>query len=171
MKNKMKGMAAVILVSVFILSGCGTSMNGLGSMFKLDLQNRTLSCKLDAGLIGLETSSGDSSGKGTILFDVELDWKNKDIRCRVDTDSSDSGNSELDFFLNWQKRDVYCSLDSEYPSTKKEKAAGAPDINSFHFDFLLAWQKKKLDANLNVGPYDLHLPLSEESGTEGGTVK
>lgn len=171
MKNKLTALAAVLAVSVFILCGCGASLQGLGTSFQLDLENSTLNCKVGAGLSGIETSKGDSSGTGDIQFDVSLDWKNKSIRCKVDSDSSDSGKSHLDFFLNWKTKDTFCVLDSEYPSTEEEKAAGAPDISSMHFDFLLNWQNRNMGSNLNIGPFDLHIPLSEESGKEGGNKK
>ena len=171
MKNKMIGVVSVILVSVFVLSGCGASLQGLGSMLNIDLENKKINCKFDAGLLGLETVSGDTSGTGDVKLDVQLDLKNKSIRCKVNTDSSDSGNGEMDFFLNWNNINSFCVLDTEYPSTEEEKAAGAPDINSFHFDLLLDLQKKKIGTNLNVGPYDLHVPLSEGSNNEGENKK
>ena len=169
--KKMIGMAAALLVCVCVLSGCGTSLQEMGSMFNLDLENSKLNCRLDAGLFGIETAAGDLNGSGDIVLDVQLDWKNKLIHCKVDTDSSGSGDSHLDFFLNWESRDTYLSLDSAYPSTEKEKAAGASEIGSLHFDFLLDLQKRNIDSNINMGPYEKEAPLSNETSKEGESAK
>ena len=171
MKNKKVGIVVVLLVSVFILSGCSSSLHGLGSTFDLDLQNQTVSCKVDASLFGIKTDTGDSSGTGNIFFDIQLDWKNKAVLCKVDSDSSDDGEGHLDFFLNWKSLDAFCNLDSEYPSTEEEKAKGAGDISRFHFDLLLDWQKKNIDSNLNMGSDDGKESLSESTITKGGTGK
>lgn len=171
MKKIKTGMVVLLVVSVCILSGCSASLQGLGSTFNLDLQNRVLNCKLDASLFGIKTETGDSSGTGKLLFDIQLDLKNKGVRCKVDTDSSDSGESHLDFFLNWKSLDAFCNLNSEYPSTEEEKAQGAGDVSRFHFDFLLDWQKKNIDSNLNMESYDGKEPLSQGTITKGGTVK
>lgn len=166
MKKKITGIVTILVVSVFILSGCGVSLQVLGSNLKLDLQNKSLTFKADAGLTGLETSSGEKNGSGDIHLDVQLDWQNKNVVCKVDTDSSGSGDGHMDFLLNWKTRDTLFRLDSEYPTTEEEKAAGASDINSLHFDLLLDWQKKNFDSNLNIGTFDLHVPLSEGVNNE-----
>ena len=171
MKKTILGMVAVLLLSVFVLSGCSTSFQDLGTTFNLDLENKKVQLKLDAGLLGLESISGDNSATGDILLDIQLDWKNKNVQLKVDTESSEKQDGHLVFVLNWEKRDVYFMLDSEYPSTEEEKAKGAPDINSVYFDILLDWQNRKLGTNLNVGPFNLHVPVSEESNNEGENVK
>ena len=171
MKNKMVGMAALLLIAVFVLSGCSSSLQGLGTTFNLDLENRVLNCKLDAGLLGIESDENGAYGSGDIGLDVQLDLKNQTVQCKVNTDSTHSGSGDLVFFLNWKTKDLFCLLDTEYPSTEEEKAKGAADNQKFHFDAILDLQKRIFNTNLNVGSFDLHVPLSENETKEGGNVK